>query len=92
MIADPRGFFASEDPLAPTPFLYDPSSGRVFAPALFQALRGIWDTDGREIVVEIDQETGELMACTLEGEPVDPCEVVTRGTQLRSFKPHPLRK
>jgi hypothetical protein len=71
--------------------LHDPSSGGSYAPAFFQALRGIWDVDGRELVVEIDQETGELMACTYEGEPVDPREVVTRGTQLRTFEPHPVR-
>jgi len=47
--------------------------------------------DGKELVVEIDQETGELMACDYEGEPADPRDVVTRGRQLRTFEPHPIR-
>jgi hypothetical protein len=59
---------------------------RVDAPEVLQALRGIWEVGGQEMVVEVDQETGELMACTYEGEHLDPCSVVTAGIQLRPFQ------
>jgi hypothetical protein len=59
---------------------------RVDAPEVLQALRGIWELAGEELVVEVDQETGELMACTYEGEHLDPCSVVTTGIQLRPFQ------
>ena len=72
--------------MPPSHVLKDPSPGRVSPLALLQALRGIWDEGGREMVVEIDHETGDLMACTFEGEPVDPCVVITRGTMLRPFE------
>jgi hypothetical protein len=60
--------------------------GRVLGPELFRALRGIWDLEGQELVIDIDQETGELMACTYKREQVDPRPVITRGIQVRSFE------
>ena len=63
-------------------------ASRVDAPEVLQALRGIWEVGGQEVVVEVDQETGELMACTYEGEPMDPCSVITAGVQLRPFNRH----
>ena len=62
-------------------------AGRVCHPELFRVLRGIWRLNAQELVVEVDQETGELMACTYEAEDVDPCSVVTKGVQVRSFEP-----
>ena len=56
----------------------DPSNGRIEGPALFRALRGIWVLGGQEIALDVDQETGELMACTYEGEHLDPRPVITR--------------
>jgi len=72
--------------MAAGPTSEKPSDGRVRHPELFRALRGIWELGGEEAVVEVDQETGELMACTYEGEAMDPCTVVTRGLQLRPFE------
>lgn len=62
------------------------SRGRIQARELFHALRGIWELEGQEMVLEIDQETGELLACTYEGEQVDPRPIITRGTQVRPFE------
>ena len=62
-------------------------AGRVCHLDLFRVLRGIWRLNAQELVVEVDQETGELMACTYEAEDVDPCSVVTKGVQVRSFEP-----
>jgi hypothetical protein len=62
------------------------SKGRIHGPALLQALRGIWILDERELVLDVDQETGELMACTYEGEHMDPRPIITRGIQLRPFE------
>ena len=59
--------------------------GRIHGPELFQALRGIWKFQGKELVLDVDQETGELLACTYEGEHVDPRPVITQGTQVRPF-------
>ena len=72
--------------MAAEPFSEKTQDGRVRHPELFRALRGIWQVEGEEMVVEVDQETGELMACTYDGEPVDPCGVLTRGSQLRPFE------
>ncbi len=65
-----------------------PLNNRVPPPELFRALRGIWTMQGREFVVEIDQETGDLMACTFEAEAADPRSVVTEGTLVRPFDRH----
>lgn len=61
---------------------------RVRAPELFETLRGIWEMNGQELVVDVDQATGELMACDYEGEHVDPRSIVTQGIQLRGFTTH----
>ncbi len=68
----------------------DPSEGRIQGPELFRALRGIWTLEGVELVLDIDQETGELLACTYEGEHVDPRPVITRGIQVRPFEKHTI--
>lgn len=60
--------------------------GRILGPELFQALRGIWELEGQELVLDIDQETGELLACTYEGNHVDPRPVITRGVQVKAFE------
>ncbi len=57
------------------------SNGRIKAPELFPALRGIWRLEGQELVVDIDQDTRELVACTYEGEHVDPRPFITGGVQ-----------
>ena len=62
------------------------TNGRILGPELFRALRGIWELEGQELVLDIDQETGELMACTYEGDHVDPRPVITRGIQVRAFE------
>ena len=59
-------------------------------PRLLQALRGIWEFEGQQLVLEVDQETGELMACTQEGEPVDPGPIVTGGLLVTPFRAHPI--
>jgi hypothetical protein len=61
-------------------------SGRVNHPELYRALRGIWTLEGEEFVVEIDQETGGLMACDYRGEAMDPRWIVTRGVLVRPFE------
>ena len=72
--------------MAPTVSPSKPSEGRILGPELFRALRGIWTLEGQELVLDIDQETGELLACTYEGEPIDPRPVITRGIQVRAFE------
>ena len=62
------------------------SHGRILGPELFHALRGIWELEGQELVLDIDQETGELLACTYEGDHVDPRPVITKGVQIRAFE------
>ncbi|MBT8397825.1 MAG: hypothetical protein HKO65_19100 [Gemmatimonadetes bacterium] len=62
------------------------TNGRIQAPELLHALRGIWKLGGQELVLDIDQETGELLACTYEGEHVDPRPVITKGIQVRPFE------
>ena len=57
---------------------------------MLQALRGIWTLRGQELVLDIDQETGELMASTYEGKPVDPMAVIATGVQVRAFIEHPI--
>ena len=74
--------------MEPRTALAEALNNRVRPLELFRALRGIWTLQGREFVVEIDQETGDLMACTYEAEAVDPRSVVTRGVLVRPFDRH----
>ena len=76
--------------MAPPASPSDPAEGRIQGPELFHALRGIWTLEGQELVVDIDQETGELLACTYEGDHVDPRPVITRGVQVRPFEKHSI--
>ena len=64
--------------------------GRIMGPELLNALRGIWTLGGQELVLDIDQETGEVMACTYEGRRVDPRPVIARGVQIRAFAEQPI--
>ena len=75
---------------APSP-QRDHPDGRVSLHELLQALRGIWEMDGQKLVLEVDQETGELLACTYQGGKVDPRPIITRGIQVRAFETHPVR-
>ena len=36
--------------------------------------------------MDIDRETGEILACTYEGAHVDPRPVITKGVQIRAFE------
>jgi hypothetical protein len=79
-------------PLAnPTPH-QDGSNGRIQGSELFKALRGIWQLEGQELVIDIDQETGELMACTYEGEKIDPRSVITPGAPGQALRKAPDRE
>jgi hypothetical protein len=64
--------------------------GRIRGAELLNALRGIWTLGGQELVLDIDQETGEVLASTYEGEPVDPRPVIVRGVQVRAFAEQPI--
>ena len=75
---------------APSP-QRDHPDGRVSLHELLQALRGIWEMDGQKTVLEVDQEAGELLACTYQGGKVDPRPIITRGIQVQAFERHPLR-
>ena len=66
----------------------DHPNGRVPLHELLQALRGIWEMDGQKLVLEVDQETGELLACTYKGAHVDPRPIITRGIQRQAFERH----
>ena len=57
--------------------------GTVNGPDLFQALRGVWKFEGQKVVLEVDQETGELLGLTGEGEGIDPRAIVTKGVLIK---------